>query len=821
MGKLTREQALLMSGYIPLSADDVYSSGGSIDIKDSKKGTFTAAATKHGKSVQAFASQVLANKDNYSPAMVKKANFARNASKWKHQDGGAAGGDDQQAQIIAIIQAYAKAAKMDPKDIVKQIDSLPEDQKLPFIQSLADKLQGTQMQEGGPTPEELTGQEQPQGDDQLMQGIQQALQQGATPEELIAELIQQQVDPQMIVQIFVQLGMPQEQVVQVVEAVMQQMGGGQEQEVPQEQMQEQGMEEPMQQGMMQNGGIPYSNEYLDGLEKDYLEMYNDPNRKMDDGYDAFYHSLIDDLPQVPIKSKGWIINMPGSESEEFVNDDGTTSAPKATKNKTVTRVEDYVEGYEMNPNTKRLSDLAKYMQQRAINKLDNRSVSNNKVYDKKAYGGVPQYPYGGLYANNYAANFMPDSKFNRFLTNTNMLSDPSLNYKTQGMAAAGFKPAIAFEGAKSILSSLAGSYAGLTGGAHALFGKKNKPATSYSVTGNTPSNINPMTSSPRVGPQRFEDLSQQEQQMQSWKGVPYDMKAEGGGINNPGFKALPDYVQEKIIANMEYGGLPLAQVGIPPGFDFNDSYGMQSPRFGQTADYADTTGYTNGQPIRDRFTSTYSTPGFVEGMGIGQDGYGGADNSRYNYDPNAQTAADKKLYDDQQALGAAGQNTISIRDKKLANDQGKKDGYAFPRYAPKANSKTLDTSNTIGVSGDSMYNNAMIGAAATSNFIDMFETDPETLFERAKIKANQDAETAMLYNPTNPFGERTPNAGILKPNRRIATQDVGSSRYVGRYGGATRYANGGQMQYQQGGEYHVTHDELLQLMRNGAEVEFL
>lgn len=64
-----------------------YSDGGSIHIKPSKRGTFTAAATKHGKSVQAFASQVLAHPENYSSAMVKKANFARNASKW-HADGG-------------------------------------------------------------------------------------------------------------------------------------------------------------------------------------------------------------------------------------------------------------------------------------------------------------------------------------------------------------------------------------------------------------------------------------------------------------------------------------------------------------------------------------------------------------------------------------------------------------------------------------------------------------------------------------------------------------------------------------------------------------
>lgn len=60
------------------------SNGGSIHISPSKRGTFTAAAAKHGMGVQEFASRVLRNKDSYSPAMVKKANFARNASKWNH-----------------------------------------------------------------------------------------------------------------------------------------------------------------------------------------------------------------------------------------------------------------------------------------------------------------------------------------------------------------------------------------------------------------------------------------------------------------------------------------------------------------------------------------------------------------------------------------------------------------------------------------------------------------------------------------------------------------------------------------------------------------
>lgn len=81
---------------------NTFAEGGKIHIKPSKRGTFTAAAKRHGKSVQSFASQVLANKENYSPAMVKKANFARNAAKW-HSFGGdlnTHGADFANGQII-------------------------------------------------------------------------------------------------------------------------------------------------------------------------------------------------------------------------------------------------------------------------------------------------------------------------------------------------------------------------------------------------------------------------------------------------------------------------------------------------------------------------------------------------------------------------------------------------------------------------------------------------------------------------------------------------------------------------------------------------
>lgn len=59
-----------------------HNSGKDINIKPSKRGTFTKAAKQHGMSVQGFANMVLRNPSKYSVAMRKKANFARNASKW-------------------------------------------------------------------------------------------------------------------------------------------------------------------------------------------------------------------------------------------------------------------------------------------------------------------------------------------------------------------------------------------------------------------------------------------------------------------------------------------------------------------------------------------------------------------------------------------------------------------------------------------------------------------------------------------------------------------------------------------------------------------
>jgi hypothetical protein len=94
--------------------------------------------------------------------------------------------------------------------------------------------------------------------------------------------------------------------------------------------------------------FPYSNEYMNALGKEYKNFYSNkppflPVPK-DDGFDAFYHSKYDPLPDTKRTASGWITALKNAQPEdgvEFTEDDGETMAPKARKNTTVKRVENY------------------------------------------------------------------------------------------------------------------------------------------------------------------------------------------------------------------------------------------------------------------------------------------------------------------------------------------------------------------------------------------------------------------------------------------------------------------------------------------------
>lgn len=105
-----------------------------IHIKPSKRGTFTAAAKRHGAGVQEFAGRVLANKESYSPAMVKKANFARNFGG-RHNEGKS--GIHIKPENRGKFTASANRAGMGVQAFANKVLSAPEGEYSPTLRKRA------------------------------------------------------------------------------------------------------------------------------------------------------------------------------------------------------------------------------------------------------------------------------------------------------------------------------------------------------------------------------------------------------------------------------------------------------------------------------------------------------------------------------------------------------------------------------------------------------------------------------------------------------------------------------------------------------------
>ena len=245
----------------------MYGQGGGIHIDPSKRGTFKAQASRMGMGVQQAASSILnAPEGKYSPAMRKKANFARNFAKanggYMYQMGGEmmaqqpqGGGQEEIMQQVAQMLQQGMA----PEQIVGQLVQMgvPQEQAIQIVQMIVQQMQGQQqapqeapqqappmMRRGGYMYQmggEMAPQQAPQqgGDqEQIMQAIVQMLQQGLQPEQIVGELVK--------------MGIPQESAIQAVQMVMEQAQQSQGM-----QQQQQQAAPPVEQGMMgQQQGAP-------------------------------------------------------------------------------------------------------------------------------------------------------------------------------------------------------------------------------------------------------------------------------------------------------------------------------------------------------------------------------------------------------------------------------------------------------------------------------------------------------------------------------------------------------------------------------------
>lgn len=164
----------------------------------------------------------------------------------------------QDAQIQQVMQQVAQMLQQgaDPQQVLQQLvqSGVPQDQATQIIQAAMQqsgaeakmKCGGKMYQEGGET-EEPGENEQAEGEntqqEQIEDQVEQALKQGADPQELLQQLVQ--------------MGMPEEEAIQMIQEILQEMQNGEEQEAPEE-----------EQLMMKNGG-----NYLEALKGKVIKNY--------------------------------------------------------------------------------------------------------------------------------------------------------------------------------------------------------------------------------------------------------------------------------------------------------------------------------------------------------------------------------------------------------------------------------------------------------------------------------------------------------------------------------------------------------------------
>ena len=210
--------------------------------------------------------------------------------------------------IPGVASPYMEANKINPDTL------LPPD-----MQGMLDKKTAER--------EKVQAEKDPQQTEQLMMEIQQALQQGAAPEEVVAQLLQSDVSPQDVLEAFVQLGIPQEEIEPIITSVFSEMQESAQQQGEQEMPDEaqeapMGQEPPMEQqgppmgpeGMMRYGGMRDLKRFLYGGQEYFdegMEPEEDQVRWMPPAayeltgrYDGMQMKNPEAMPEVPMAEYG-------------------------------------------------------------------------------------------------------------------------------------------------------------------------------------------------------------------------------------------------------------------------------------------------------------------------------------------------------------------------------------------------------------------------------------------------------------------------------------------------------------------------------------
>jgi hypothetical protein len=187
-------------------------------------------------------------------------------------------------------------------------------------------------------------------------------------------------------------------------------------------------------------------------------------------------------------------------------------------------------------------------------------------------------------------------------------------------------------------------------------------------------------------------------------------------------------------------------------------------------------------------------PGFETGFGVDSEGY---DGEMYRRDvPPAPKGWTGSMFK-QPGIPDANYYTNSVVNSNVTNKQ------EMTKTNTPFNDKNIEEYTVKGIQGLGMFNNAL-GRKD-------YRSQMREYNKMLKRIGNTDSQNSN--NAINPFGNYTLNAGPgsnFQLANNTPVQDYGTYKY----GGTVK-------KFKAGEEYSVSHEELLQLMRDGAEIEFL
>ena len=151
----------------------------------------------------------------------------------RYQEGGMEpGADPAEAMMQQVSQMLQQGA--DPQEVLQMLveAGVPEEQAMQMVQAAMQQMQGGQPQQGTPQMRRGGGYYQEGGEamDEQMEGEDEGAE-GETPsmeqiESQVEEALKQGANPEEILQQLVQMGMPEEQAVQMIQEILQEIQGG-------------------------------------------------------------------------------------------------------------------------------------------------------------------------------------------------------------------------------------------------------------------------------------------------------------------------------------------------------------------------------------------------------------------------------------------------------------------------------------------------------------------------------------------------------------------------------------------------------------------